>query len=398
MSSALLDLDNLLEELAVKDNDTAKPAPKKIEVRDSADLSREWKELDALVNQYDKEKNQNKTSSATQPLSQPPQQSTQPKGNEPKKTGYFVAKKSPAKEVSKEPAKTQLEPVSPPPPPLPPRDDELDVHSFKIEEKSSSSSRSSTSNPPYIRTTAKDQESEPPREAPSRNSGGSVIKGHTNTTPPTSIDNTKKENKCEKCQGIIQGECTVALGKTWHKEHFVCSTCGKGIIGDFYDHNNSKSINCKSCAEKVFVCVKCNLLIEGEYYVTKEGKFHSHCVEISPCFVCKQKIIGVEMIALGKFYHPECFKCNECGSQLQQQFYLLNENPICKSCSDKIEPEDSPQCTKCSMKIHGGSFVNYKAKPYHNECFICGNCSSILPLDNFYLIKGQPHCQKCANS
>jgi len=370
--SALADLDDLLEELAIKDSATTSisnnaKTPKKIEVRDSSDYSKEWKELDALVNQYDKEKAQNK------PINQPI------KSNEPTKTAYFVSpKKTPMKEISK-PEKQE-------PPPLPPRDDPINSTEVELTVKS---------NPPPLKSTVPTKE--PEKEQKPSNSG-SVIKGISSSSQTNTPNSNKKENICEKCRNPIQGEYTIALGKAWHKEHFVCSTCGKGIIGDFFDHDNAQVLNCRSCAEKTFLCTKCNNLIEGEYFISNGGKFHPHCTKINICFVCNQKIIGSEMIALERTYHQSCFKCTECGALLPPQFYSLKGNPICKNCSDKnLEPDDSIQCTKCSKKITG-SYVNYKEQSFHNECFLCGKCSSTLPLDNFYVIKGKPHCQNCANS
>jgi len=199
--------------------------------------------------------------------------------------------------------------------------------------------------------------------------------------------------KCGDCNEPVVGEHTLALGKIWHPNHFCCKSCGKNLSGDFFDH--SGTINCRSCAEKVFKCSKCNKLIEGEYYMTGDSRFHASCIELFDCHKCGKTITGSEMVAIGRHYHIDCFTCGECGTKLPSRFYNRDGTPVCESCSNKTAEGNRLFCSDCSKSI-SETYVSYEGKTYHDECFKCYSCKVILPIDDFYNVKGNPHCLNCA--
>jgi len=207
-----------------------------------------------------------------------------------------------------------------------------------------------------------------------------------------SVKSPTESGNCGKCNRPVTGEHTVALGKMWHINHFSCETCGKNITGDFFDHNGQ--LNCRNCAENMYRCAKCNRTIEGEYLYSKEGRYHPKCVEYSRCTKCSELIIGSEMVAIGKHFHPKCFTCTDCGVELPSKFYNREGAPVCESCS--IDGNIiATICDKCSRPILS-TYVSYEGKSFHDECFSCNSCRKILPIDNFYSVKGNPHCYDCA--
>jgi hypothetical protein len=62
------------------------------------------------------------------------------------------------------------------------------------------------------------------------------------------------------------------------------------------------------------------------------------------CVACNKIVLDARVHALGKAFHPECFKC-----------------------------------TGCSRAIGGTSFIEHEGKAYHDECRptelrVCGRC------------------------
>jgi len=53
------------------------------------------------------------------------------------------------------------------------------------------------------------------------------------------------------CGKPIQGQYVSALGKTWHIEHFICTNCGKQLMGGEFSENEGRAF-CVQCDEKLF--------------------------------------------------------------------------------------------------------------------------------------------------
>jgi paxillin len=216
-----------------------------------------------------------------------------------------------------------------------------------------------------------------------RNTTTSFISPSVNGTP------------CGNCNQPVTGEHTIALGKVWHPDHFNCQSCSTPIVGDFFDHDGS--LNCRNCANNLFKCSFCTLLIEGQYFIVNNKKFHPTCIDIHPCHKCGNKIEGSEMVAIGKHYHPACFTCVDCGNQLPSKFYNREGSPVCEDCSSKTSSGKKLNCSKCSLPINE-TYVSYEDRMYHDDCFQCGSCSRVLPIDDFYNVKGKPNCYSCATT
>jgi paxillin len=87
--------------------------------------------------------------------------------------------------------------------------------------------------------------------------------------------------RCAYCNGPILERVLRALGKTWHKEHFFCTLCGKDFGPEGFHEKDSKAF-CREC-----------------YY----EKFAPRCKR------CEQAIMEGFITALSSQWHPECFCC-----------------------------------------------------------------------------------------
>jgi hypothetical protein len=198
-----------------------------------------------------------------------------------------------------------------------------------------------------------------------------------------------EEKACGFCGEMIEGEHLVALGKQWHTNHFRCSQCNAEIKGEFFEFDNQPS--CKSCSELKFTCTKCKKPIIDEYYMGNGKILHPDCLEKISCANCNQPIIASETIALDKHYHPECFTCHGCGVSLQGTFYNKNNLPHCESCANLTK---SSLCDKCQQTI-SGVYIVYNEKTYHQNCFVCSKCNSMLSHESFYTSNGMFYCPRC---
>ncbi|KAF6203525.1 hypothetical protein GE061_001856 [Apolygus lucorum] len=177
---------------------------------------------------------------------------------------------------------------------------------------------------------------------------------------------------CENCHTNIKGQAVHALGKTWHPEHFICAACKKPISGQVFnvhdgkpfceqDYSNKFLNKCRSCGLPIkdvtiqalganwhkehFVCKSCSTPLAGQgFYERENNPFCQKCFEsqFSPkCAACNQAIIDTAMMALGKNYHPGCFKCSKCNKPFANEvaaFQLIDNEPTCPTCAGKLAP------------------------------------------------------------
>uniref|UniRef100_A0A0N4Z9M3 Lipoma-preferred partner homolog n=1 Tax=Parastrongyloides trichosuri TaxID=131310 RepID=A0A0N4Z9M3_PARTI len=185
---------------------------------------------------------------------------------------------------------------------------------------------------------------------------------------------------CNKCNQIIQPDRpgVTALGNFYHVECFVCEGCGKQLAGSsFYnvqgkcycevDYVNSleKCLKCRlPIKQKIlralggayhpecFVCHNCEKSLDGVGFTTnKDNEPHCmHCFheKYSPrCATCLKPIAPAHnetevprIIAMDKSYHVECYRCEDCGLQLNSKIegqgcYPIESRLFCKACNQK---------------------------------------------------------------
>jgi paxillin len=114
--------------------------------------------------------------------------------------------------------------------------------------------------------------------------------------------------RCAGCNQPITGECTNALGQSWHPEHFVCQYCQKAFNGTFYEFG-------------------------GKPYCD----VHYHQQTGSLCAGCSKAVTGKCVDALGKRWHPEHFVCAFCMNPLMAGNYSENGGKAyCHQCHGKL--------------------------------------------------------------
>jgi len=174
--------------------------------------------------------------------------------------------------------------------------------------------------------------------------------------------------KCAHCDRAIEGQCIAALGKKWHPDHFVCSTCLRPFgAGQFFEKDGmpycethfygSFCPTCAACDQPIrgdcinalgqqwhlehFVCTYCHAAFGGNPYFEHSGKpyckLHYNMTAGSVCAGCNKSIEGRAVQALGKRFHPEHFTCAFCMNPLAGANFTENAGKAyCKTCHTKL--------------------------------------------------------------
>lgn len=74
--------------------------------------------------------------------------------------------------------------------------------------------------------------------------------------------------------------------------------------------------------------------------------------------------------AIGKQFHPECFKCTYCGKQFgNSPFFLEEGDPYCETDWNELF---TTKCFACGFPVEAGDkWVEALNNNYHSQCFNC---------------------------
>eukprot|EP01091_Cochliopodium_minus_P002246 TRINITY_DN12110_c0_g1_i1.p1 TRINITY_DN12110_c0_g1~~TRINITY_DN12110_c0_g1_i1.p1 ORF type:complete len:239 (+),score=29.73 TRINITY_DN12110_c0_g1_i1:23-739(+) len=170
---------------------------------------------------------------------------------------------------------------------------------------------------------------------------------------------------CAHCNQPINGKSTIAIGKKWHPEHFVCTTCKAPFTnGQFFEIDGYPYCKEHVSSSNSKACGKCNQTIEGNY-----------------------------VNAIGKTWHQKCFTCNNCSKAFSNgQFFEMNGMPYCDI---HYYNTTGSMCSACNKPVTGKA-VNALGKTFHPEHFVCGFCFNPLK-GNYNEKQGKAYCYECHN-
>eukprot|EP00899_Mesostigma_viride_P020707 jgi/Mesvir1/28638/Mv15063-RA.1 len=136
---------------------------------------------------------------------------------------------------------------------------------------------------------------------------------------------TSGKSTCAGCKKTIQSKVITAMDKEWHADCFCCELCKKSFVDE-----DGEMEKFRPHGESTAVCEDC------------------YASNVAPqCFTCGKPCTGTEgpnfngdqpkstIIALGRHFHKECFKCSYCSRRLTGSFYVRNNRPVCSTCGGR---------------------------------------------------------------
>jgi len=109
-------------------------------------------------------------------------------------------------------------------------------------------------------------------------------------------------------------------GSLFHPDCFTCTVCQKSMVGVPFSLDDDKKIYC------------------AEDYQRKHASICSACSQ--PILPRAGETSAPRLRAMGRDFHPACFKCQDCSLVLDSRIpgcecYPLGDTPLCGDCNRK---------------------------------------------------------------
>eukprot|EP01113_Clastostelium_recurvatum_P046499 TRINITY_DN815_c0_g1_i1.p2 TRINITY_DN815_c0_g1~~TRINITY_DN815_c0_g1_i1.p2 ORF type:complete len:274 (-),score=33.03 TRINITY_DN815_c0_g1_i1:140-886(-) len=188
-------------------------------------------------------------------------------------------------------------------------------------------------------------------------------------------------NQCAQCHQPIEGREVIKEGRHYHEMCFTCAGCHKPCDKAYFvkggnrlcpNCNVDENVRLKPAREEAGHCGVCYKQLEqGEDSMLVNGqRYHQHCFKCEHC----RRPIGPH-----EDYHPE-----EVSSKLT------------KACCNNCFETRAEKCYGCGGPILTGTSTSALGRRYHLQCFKCDQCHRPLPKGEMFVNDGgRIKCDSC---
>ncbi|XP_055838862.1 muscle LIM protein Mlp84B-like isoform X6 [Episyrphus balteatus] len=263
--------------------------------------------------------------------------------------------------------------------------------------------------------------------------------------------------KCPKCgKSVYAAEERVAGGYKYHKTCFKCGMCNKALDSTNCTEHE-KELFCKNCHARKYgpkgygfgggagcLSMDTGAHLNRDDEIRNGARLEPRVIAKAPegqgCPRCGGFVYAAEqMLARGRQWHKECFKCGTCskgldsvncceapdkniyckscyakkfgpkgygygqgGGALQSECYSNGEDqisaqrPFAAPSTTSIKAPEGEGCPRCGGMVFAAEQQLSKGKMWHQKCFNCAECHR--PLDSMLACDGpdqEIHCKAC---
>lgn len=174
--------------------------------------------------------------------------------------------------------------------------------------------------------------------------------------------------RCQRCGNPCGSDVIYFENLAFHKRHFTCKKCNQPLIEPVLI---GKEVYCLTCSH---------------------GDKQPDMPEDYGCCICSKPFCETSIIIAGKCYCQEHFRCATCHKQLTVDNYRQRKGHI--YCIEHAPQRPITSCAECGGEITDKA-ITAIGQHFHPGCFCCVICKTNLANQAFAAWKNKPICQNC---